>query len=60
MYRWQHERAWIADLVEHIETAIQETGVRRRVEQPPAMCLLDLVGYTRLTEERGDGAAACP
>jgi hypothetical protein len=28
------------------------------VEQPPAMCFLDLVGYTRLTEERGDDAAA--
>jgi hypothetical protein len=29
-----------------------------RVEQPPAMCFLDLVGYTRLTEEQGDDAAA--
>jgi adenylate cyclase len=58
MYRRQQERAWIADLVEHIEAAVEEAGVHRRVEQPPAMCFLDLVGYTRLTEERGDDAAA--
>ena len=25
---------------------------------PPAICFLDLTGYTRLTEERGDEAAA--
>ena len=29
-----------------------------RSERVPAMCFLDLVGYTRLTEERGDQAAA--
>ena len=29
-----------------------------RVETPPAMCFLDLTGYTSLTAERGDGAAA--
>jgi adenylate cyclase len=58
MYRRQQERAWIADLVEHIEAAIEEAGMRQRVEQPPAMCFLDLVGYTRLTEDQGDDAAA--
>jgi adenylate cyclase len=58
LYRRQQERAWIADLVEHMEAAIEEAGIHRRVEQPPAMCFLDLVGYTRLTEERGDDAAA--
>jgi adenylate cyclase len=58
MYRRQQEHAWIADLVEHIEAAVEETGVRRRPEQPPAICFLDLVGFTRLTEERGDDVAA--
>jgi len=29
-----------------------------RSERGPAMCFLDLVGYTRLTDERGDQAAA--
>jgi adenylate cyclase len=58
LYRRQQERAWIADLVEHIEAAVEETGMGQRVEQPPAICFLDLVGYTRLTEEQGDDAAA--
>jgi adenylate cyclase len=58
LYRRQQERAWIADLVEHIEAAVEETGTGQRVAQPPAICFLDLVGYTRLTEEQGDEAAA--
>jgi class 3 adenylate cyclase len=29
-----------------------------RSDRPPAVCFLDLTGYTRLTEERGDEAAA--
>jgi adenylate cyclase len=33
-------------------------GARARPERVPALCLLDLAGYTRLTEERGDQAAA--
>jgi adenylate cyclase len=28
------------------------------LRRPPAMCFLDITGYTRLTEERGDAAAA--
>jgi adenylate cyclase len=58
LYRRQQERAWIADLVEHIEVAVEESGMGQRVEQPPAICFLDLAGYTRLTEEHGDDAAA--
>jgi hypothetical protein len=38
--------------VEHIEAAIEETGIHRRVEQPPAICFLDLVGSTRLTRNK--------
>jgi adenylate cyclase len=33
-------------------------GLHHTVAEPPAMCFLDLSGYTRLTEERGDDAAA--
>ena len=39
-------------------TSSEETGVLGRPGRVPAMCFLDLVGYTRLTEERGDAAAA--
>jgi adenylate cyclase len=58
IYRRQQELAWIGHLVEHVEAALDEAGVRARPERVPAMCFLDLVGYTRLTEEQGDQAAA--
>ena len=57
-YRRQQELSWIEDLVEEIEVALEETGVLGRPERVPAMCFLDLVGYTRLTEEHGDQVAA--
>jgi class 3 adenylate cyclase len=49
---------WLGNMVEHLETALEEMGLAERLERPPAMCFLDLVGYTRLTEEQGDEAAA--
>jgi adenylate cyclase len=54
MYARHQERYTIDHLVGHIEGAVTE----RRPLRPPAMCFLDLAGYTRLTEERGDRAAA--
>jgi adenylate cyclase len=57
-YRRQQELAWVEQLVEDIEAALEATGALGRLERVPAMCFLDLVGYTRLTEERGDQAAA--
>jgi adenylate cyclase len=57
-YRRQQELAWIEQLVEDIEAALEETGVLGRPGRVPAMCFLDLVGYTRLTEEQGDQVAA--
>ncbi|MFN2590976.1 MAG: adenylate cyclase regulatory domain-containing protein [Actinomycetota bacterium] len=58
MYRRYQERAWTEDTIDHAETALEEMGLYRRPDHPPAMCFLDLSGYTRLTEERGDRAAA--
>ena len=57
-HRRQQELAWIEQRVEDIEDALEETGALGRPERVPAMCFLDLVGYTRLTEEQGDAAAA--
>jgi adenylate cyclase len=57
-YRRQQELAWVEQLVETIEAALEATGVLGRPERVPAMCFLDLVGYTRVTEEQGDQAAA--
>jgi adenylate cyclase len=44
--------------VEGVETELERTGLYRRVRRPPAVSFLDITGYTRLTEERGDEAAA--
>jgi adenylate cyclase len=57
-YRRQQELSWIEQLVEGIEAALEETGGLGRPERVPAMCFLDLVGFTRLTEDRGDQVAA--
>jgi adenylate cyclase len=58
IYHGQQEHAWSQVFVEHVEGALEATGLYRRLHHPPAMCFLDLTGYTRLTEERGDEAAA--
>jgi adenylate cyclase len=57
-YRRQQELAWTEKLVEEIETALEQAGELGRPGRVPAMCFLDLTGYTRLTEEHGDQVAA--
>jgi class 3 adenylate cyclase len=58
LYHGQQEHTWSQVFVEHVEGALVAAGLYRRLERPPAMCFLDLTGYTQLTEERGDEAAA--
>ena len=58
IYHGQQEHAWSQVFVEHVEGALEAKGLYRRLDSPPAMCFLDLTGYTRLTEEQGDEAAA--
>jgi class 3 adenylate cyclase len=58
IYRRQQELVWTEDLVERIESELEAAGVLGRPGRVPAMSFLDLVGYTRLTEEQGDRAAA--
>ena len=58
IYQGQQEHAWSKSAVEDVETALERAGLYRRVRRPPAVCFLDITGYTRLTEERGDEAAA--
>jgi adenylate cyclase len=57
-YRGQQEHAWKGALEEFVEAALERTGRLNRLHRPPAVCFLDITGYTRLTEERGDEAAA--
>jgi adenylate cyclase len=58
IYRRQQELVWTEGLVERIENELEAAGMLGRLGRVPAMSFLDLVGYTRLTEERGDQAAA--
>ena len=59
IFRRQQELVWTEHQVLNIEAALEEAGaLARRSCRLPAMCFLDLAGYTRLTEERGDQAAA--
>jgi adenylate cyclase len=58
IYRRQQEVVWTEDLVEDIENELERAGALRRPGRVPAMSFIDLVGYTRLTEEQGDTAAA--
>ncbi|MGH2631736.1 MAG: adenylate/guanylate cyclase domain-containing protein [Actinomycetota bacterium] len=58
LYRGQQEHAWSENAVEYVEASLERAGLIDRLRRPPAMCFLDITGYTRLTEERGDEAAA--
>jgi len=58
IYRRQQELIWTEHQVLNIEAALEEAGAMARPQRVPAMCFLDLAGYTRVTEERGDQAAA--
>jgi adenylate cyclase len=58
IYRRQQELVWTEDMVEDIERELERAGALTRPERVPAMSFVDLVGYTRLTEERGEAAAA--
>jgi adenylate cyclase len=58
IFRRQQELVWTEHQILNIEAALEEAGAVARPGRVPAMCFLDLSGYTRLTEERGDQAAA--
>jgi adenylate cyclase len=59
LYHRHQEHSIIEHVVSHVEEALEQAGVSPHREiRPPAIVFLDLAGYTRLTEERGDDAAA--
>jgi class 3 adenylate cyclase len=60
---WLHARHLESEILQEVvvmlERAMEEAGyARARPLRPPAIAFLDLSGYTRLTEESGDQAAA--
>lgn len=58
VYHAQQVRAWTANIVDAFETMMADAGIHSRLDRLPAICFLDIVGYTRLTQELGDDAAA--
>jgi class 3 adenylate cyclase len=59
LYARHFESQVFQESVELVEEAMRESGfVAARTTSPPAIAFLDLGGYTRLTEEAGDEAAA--
>jgi adenylate cyclase len=59
LYRRHFEHHVLDVTVLRAEAALERAGLaRRRPVRPPAIAFLDLTGYTKLSEERGDRAAA--
>jgi adenylate cyclase len=58
IYHGQQEHAWSQSALEDVEAALERAGLLSRLHRPPAVSFLDLTGFTRLTEEQGDEAAA--
>jgi adenylate cyclase len=58
IYHAQQMQVWSVNIVNGIAAALEHAGLYERTEQEPAMCFLDVTGYTQLTQERGDAAAA--
>jgi adenylate cyclase len=58
LYRRHREHVWTEHAINHVEEALEGSGLRERVPRPPAICFVDLTGFTRLTEQRGDEVAA--
>jgi len=58
IYHRHREHIWIEHSINHAEIALERAGLFEKVSKPPAICFVDLTGYTKLTEERGDAFAA--
>jgi class 3 adenylate cyclase len=58
IYRAQQRHVWTTNVVSALAAALERAGLQQRLQRTPAMCFLDITGYTRLTSERGDAAAA--
>jgi class 3 adenylate cyclase len=58
LYHSHQTAAWMRNVFEGFEGTLERAGLHARVEHPPAICFFDVTGYSQLTEERGDAAAA--
>ena len=58
IYERHRQHVWAQHSIETAELALERAGLYQRAERTPTICFVDLTGYTRLTEEQGDEAAA--
>ena len=58
MYHAQQARSWTANIIEGFEQVLANAGIHSKLERVPAICFLDISGYTRLTQELGDDRSA--
>jgi class 3 adenylate cyclase len=58
IYRAQQRHVWMVNVATSLAAALARSGLEARLDREPAMCFLDISGFTRLTHERGDAAAA--
>jgi adenylate cyclase len=58
LYHGQQAHSWMRNIFESFETLLVRAGVYTRLERQPAIAFVDVTGYSRLTEQRGDATAA--
>jgi adenylate cyclase len=58
IYERQRQHIWTEYGVQRAEMALDRAGLLERAQTTPAICFVDMTGFTRLTEEQGDEAAA--
>jgi adenylate cyclase len=58
IYHAHQEHTWTEVLTEVVESALERAGLRAKMKITPAICFVDISGFTDLTEQRGDEAAA--
>jgi class 3 adenylate cyclase len=54
LYERQRQHIWTEHGVRRAEMALERAGLLERAESTPAICFVDIAGFTRLTEEQGD------
>lgn len=58
LFHGQQANQWMRNILQGFEGVLVRAGLHERLDRPPAIAFLDLTGFTRLTDERGDEAAA--
>jgi adenylate cyclase len=58
IYHAQQAHVWVTNIVNGIAAGLEQAGLHVREERVPALCFVDLAGYTVLTQEAGDAVAA--